>query len=55
MADVFNALTTARSYRPALSREEALRIMERDVGKMFDPELFNTFKWIISSAVNAAA
>ena len=55
VADAFDALTTARSYRPALSREEALRIMERDAGKMFDPELFNTFKWIISSAVNAAA
>jgi putative nucleotidyltransferase with HDIG domain len=55
VADVFDALTTARSYRPALSRQEALRIMERDAGKIFDPELFNTFKWIISSAVEAAA
>jgi putative nucleotidyltransferase with HDIG domain len=55
VADAFDALTTARSYRPALSREEALRIMERDAGKMFDPDLFSTFKWLISSSINAAA
>src|SRR5690606_25841802 len=27
IADVYDALTTTRSYRPALSREEALEIM----------------------------
>lgn len=44
VADVYDALTTTRSYRPALSREEALRIMERDVGRIFDPELFPIFR-----------
>lgn len=43
VADVFDALTTARSYRPALSREEALRIMQRDSGKLLDPNLFELF------------
>ena len=47
VADAFDALTTARSYRPALSREEALRIMERDSGKMFDPDLFPRFERIM--------
>src|SRR3990170_5156161 len=42
VADVYDALTTARSYRPALSQEEALRIMERDAGR-FDPRLLETF------------
>lgn len=43
IADVFDALTTTRSYRPALSREEALRIMRRDAGRHFDPELLEIF------------
>jgi putative nucleotidyltransferase with HDIG domain len=43
VADVFDALTTARSYRPALPREEALRIMRHDSGKLLDPSLFETF------------
>ena len=43
IADVFDALTTTRSYRPALSREEALRIMRNDAGRHFDPELLEIF------------
>lgn len=43
IADVFDALTTTRSYRPALPRAEALRIMKRDAGKHFDPELLEIF------------
>ena len=43
IADVFDALTTTRSYRPALSREEALRIMRQDSGRHFDPELLEIF------------
>jgi putative nucleotidyltransferase with HDIG domain len=55
VADVYDALTTARSYRPALSQEEALRIMERDVGRIFDPELFAIFKSIVAPDLAAAA
>lgn len=44
LADVYDALTTARSYRPALSHAEALRIMEGDSGRAFDPELFELFR-----------
>ncbi|HEX6588337.1 MAG TPA: HD domain-containing phosphohydrolase [Longimicrobiales bacterium] len=43
IADVFDALTTTRSYRPALSRAEALRIMRQDAGRHFDPELLDIF------------
>ena len=43
IADVFDALTTTRSYRAALPRAEALRIMQRDAGKHFDPELLEIF------------
>ena len=47
IADVFDALTTTRSYRPALSRVEALRIMRQDAGRHFDPELLEIFCTIL--------
>lgn len=42
IADVFDALTTARSYRRPLTPDEALSIMQDDAGS-FDPELFEIF------------
>ncbi|MBW3570297.1 MAG: tetratricopeptide repeat protein [Gemmatimonadetes bacterium] len=42
IADVFDALTTARSYRAPLTPEQALDIMQDDAGS-FDPELFEIF------------
>jgi putative nucleotidyltransferase with HDIG domain len=42
IADVFDALTTARSYRRPLTPDEALAIMQDDAGS-FDPELFDIF------------
>ena len=44
VADVFDALTTARSYRPALPVTEALRIMEREAGTVVDPSIFEVFR-----------
>jgi putative nucleotidyltransferase with HDIG domain len=59
VADVFDALTTHRPYRPAFSCEEALRIMRDDAGA-FDPTLFSvferlvpTFKAFVDAASNA--
>jgi HD-GYP domain-containing protein (c-di-GMP phosphodiesterase class II) len=43
VADVFDALTSARSYRPALSADQALRLMEKDVGTAFDRDIFERF------------
>jgi putative nucleotidyltransferase with HDIG domain len=43
IADVFDALTTTRSYRPALPADEALRIMQRESGRLFDPKLLARF------------
>jgi putative nucleotidyltransferase with HDIG domain len=43
IADVFDALTTARSYRRPLSPDEAMEIMVNDEGS-FDPELFGLFR-----------
>jgi putative nucleotidyltransferase with HDIG domain len=44
IADVYDALTSERSYKKALRHEEAIDIMRRDVGKQFDPELFAMFE-----------
>lgn len=49
VADIYDALTTTRSYRPALSRDEALRIMEGDVGRILDPDLFPIFRSVTES------
>jgi putative nucleotidyltransferase with HDIG domain len=43
IADVFDALTSPRSFRSAYSKDEALQIMQRDAEKMFDPNLFGIF------------
>jgi len=43
IADVFDALTTDRPYRPGFTVDEALAMMTKDIGKMFDPELFPRF------------
>ncbi|MDO9631723.1 MAG: two-component system response regulator, partial [Humidesulfovibrio sp.] len=43
VADVFDALTTKRPYKDALSNEQALEIMTRGRGTHFDATLFDTF------------
>jgi len=47
IADVFDALTTDRPYRRAFSVDEALTMMTKDVGAMFDPEIFPRFERVI--------
>jgi putative nucleotidyltransferase with HDIG domain len=44
VADVYDALTSVRSYKRALSHDEAMGIMRRDVGTMFDPRAFAWFE-----------
>jgi len=39
IADAFDAMTTARSYKPALSVEEALDEIRRNLGTQFDPKI----------------
>jgi putative nucleotidyltransferase with HDIG domain len=47
VADVYDALTTARSYRAALTQEQALEIMDKECGKTVDPELYAIFRRLI--------
>jgi putative nucleotidyltransferase with HDIG domain len=44
IADIYDALTTTRSYRPAHSPEQALDIMRREAGQTVDPQLFKLFE-----------
>ncbi len=44
VADFYDALTTARSYRAAYPAEEALRMLDEDAGRLLDPELCEAFK-----------
>jgi HD-GYP domain-containing protein (c-di-GMP phosphodiesterase class II) len=43
IADVFDALTSVRPYKKALSFDEAMKTMATDRGTHFDPELFDLF------------
>ena len=47
IADVYDALTSKRSYKQAFSHDEAMEIMRGDVGRQFDPDLFGTFEDIV--------
>ena len=43
VADVFDALTSQRVYKPAFSLEEAVRIIREDKGIKFDPKCVEVF------------
>ncbi|MFN8582622.1 MAG: diguanylate cyclase [Gemmatimonadaceae bacterium] len=55
IADVYDALTTERSYKRALSHEEAMELMARDAGRQFDPSLFTLFEDVMRDDVTARA
>ena len=43
VADVYDALTTDRPYRKAFESADALKLMEADSGRAFDPEILERF------------
>ncbi len=43
VADVFDALTSDRVYRPALPVKSAIQMMREESGRHFDPELLDAF------------
>jgi putative nucleotidyltransferase with HDIG domain len=47
LADVYDALTTGRDYKKALSREDSLVEIEKNKGSQFNPELADTFVRLI--------
>lgn len=49
VADAFEAMTSDRSYRKAMSKEKALNILIKDKGKMFNPDLVDAFVEMIKN------
>lgn len=49
VADVFDALTTKRSYKEAWSIDDAVNAINQDSGKKFDPKVVEAFKNVIGS------
>ncbi|HTC19270.1 MAG TPA: HD domain-containing phosphohydrolase [bacterium] len=43
LADVFDALTTKRCYKPAFSLEESMKIIKEGTGRHFDPQVVLAF------------
>jgi putative nucleotidyltransferase with HDIG domain len=55
VVDVYDALTSDRSYRPALTRDEALSVMQSDAGSALDPAIYRTFRRVVLGDFRAQA
>lgn len=51
VADAFDAMTTTRCYRPALTCEQALGILETYAGSQWDPEVVAVFLAVIHERI----
>jgi HD-GYP domain-containing protein (c-di-GMP phosphodiesterase class II) len=54
-ADIFDALTADRPYRPAMPASQALAIMSKDIGKAIDPKCFDALLRTMKRAERQAA
>lgn len=43
VADVYDALITRRVYKPAFSHEDSMAIIEKGIGRHFDPDVAEAF------------
>jgi diguanylate cyclase (GGDEF)-like protein/putative nucleotidyltransferase with HDIG domain len=48
LADVYDALTSERSYKRSLPHAQAMELMGHDVGRQFDPALFALFRDVMA-------
>ena len=55
VADVYDALTSSRSYRTAWTHEKALAVIKKDAGTHFDPIVVDAFVEIIDGVVQEMA
>lgn len=55
LADFFDALTTDRSYRRAWSQEQAVDIIRKNRGVLFDPRLTDRFLALVEQRIVEAA
>jgi putative two-component system response regulator len=52
VSDVYDALRSKRSYKPALQHEETLALMRQENGIRFDPVVFNAFEHCLPDFIN---
>lgn len=52
LADVYDALTSDRSYRDAMSHQEAMYVILENSGKMFNPRIVDAFYVAIEGFIN---
>ena len=55
VADVYDALTSSRSYRNAWTHERACEVIQKDKGTHFDPEVADAFLEVITGVVEEMA
>lgn len=55
VADAYDAMTSDRVYRPAMSTEDALRELQKGKGTQFDPQIVDLFQRAIEGQSVAAA
>jgi diguanylate cyclase (GGDEF)-like protein/putative nucleotidyltransferase with HDIG domain len=55
VADVYDVLTSDRSFKQALDHATALDVMRRDVGRQFDPAVFRAFEEVVGEWTGSAA
>jgi HD-GYP domain-containing protein (c-di-GMP phosphodiesterase class II) len=49
VADVYDALTHRRSYKPAIPKEKSIAMMRKFSGSSFDPDILEVFLDIFDS------
>ena len=49
IADAFDAITSTRSYKEAMSKEKAVAILREEAGKQFDPKLVDLFTELVEN------
>jgi len=54
IADVFDALTSERPYKPAFEIDHAVDVMTRERGTHFDPDLLDVFLDLVDEVVDVA-
>jgi response regulator RpfG family c-di-GMP phosphodiesterase len=55
VVDCFDALTSSRAYREAMSTREALHILRHGAGSQFDPDLISPFVQLVSRLYSPVA
>jgi putative two-component system response regulator len=54
LADTYDALISQRVYKPPLTHEEAIRIIVKDKGTHFDPDIVDAFLTVSEEFHNIA-